>query len=254
MKRIIQGALLTGTLVLGGGALAQQKATSPGSKGGTAEYRGFMIPTDHKAYLERLHHANQEEIKEGQLAQQNSTNPDVKAFGEQMVREHTQADQKVMTLAQSMGLKLADTPTPLNDVERKAMAAERANMEKLQSLKGDPFDSCYLSNQVGEHDAVLGKLMAGRQALGGNAQLTSLIDDLTQHVSQHRQHAYSILGKLGPSAMGIGGAGSGMGSTNSMGSEGAGTTDMGSSPGSTNNMGSQGAGTTGSSSGKQQKR
>ncbi|MGZ3459513.1 MAG: hypothetical protein ACXU86_13545, partial [Archangium sp.] len=44
-----------------------------------------------------------------------------------------------------------------------------------------------------------------------NAQLTPVLDEVTQTVSQHRQHAYSILGKLSPQGMGVGGAGEGTG-------------------------------------------
>ncbi|QRN95519.1 DUF4142 domain-containing protein [Archangium violaceum] len=210
MKRMIQGFLVAGTLVLGGSALAQQGAKAQG-KGGTAEYRGFVVPTDTKALLERLHYTNQLEIKLGKLAQQNSTNPDVKSFGETMVREHTDADEKLMSYAQSQGIKLADMPKPMNDMERKAMAADKAVTEELQALKGAPFDSCYIANLVGDHDATLGKLLAGRQAIGtDNAQLTTLVDDLTQHVAQHRQQAYSVLSKLNPQATGVGGAGSDM--------------------------------------------
>lgn len=208
MKQTIQGFILAGTLVLGGTALAQQAGKE--NKKGTAELRGFVVPTDEKALLERLHYTHQMEIKLGQLAQQNSNNPDVKSFGELMVREHTTADQKLMKLAQDRGLKLSDMPRPMNDMEKKALAADKAIMEELQALKGEPFDSCYISGQVGDHDATLGKLMAGRQALTPNAQLTSLLDEMTQHVSQHRQQAYSVLGKLGQGMMGVGGAGTGM--------------------------------------------
>ena len=212
MTRTIHGFLLAGSLVLGGAALAQQGAKAQGKgadKGGTADFRGFVVPNDQKAFLERLHYSNQLEIKLGQLAQQNASNPDVKAFGEQMVREHTAADQKLMSLAQSQGLKLADMPKPMNDMEKRAMAADKAIMEELQTLKGDPFDSCYMANQVGDHDDTLGKLMAGRQALSANAQLTSMLEEMTQHVTRHRQQAHSVLGKLGPQAMGVGGAGPG---------------------------------------------
>ncbi|WP_257453014.1 DUF4142 domain-containing protein [Archangium lipolyticum] len=245
MKRMIQGFLVAGTLVLGSSALAQQGAKAPG-KGGTAEYRGFVVPTDQKALLERLHYTNQLEIKLGQLAQQNSTNPDVKAFGETMVREHTDADQKLMSFAQSQGIKLADMPKPMNDMEKKAMAADKAVTEELQALKGAPFDSCYIANQVGDHDATLGKLLAGRQAISGNAQLTSLMDDLTQHVAQHRQQAYSVLGKLNPQATGVGGAGSGTlpGSESGTGGHMGTHPGTGSTPGT---MGGSTGGTTGTS-------
>jgi putative membrane protein len=205
MKRTIQGFVVASTLVLGGSALAAGKMDTQG----TASVRGFVVPTDEKAFLERLHYTNQQEIKLGQLAQQNSTNPDVKSFGETMVRAHTDADQKLMSMAQTRGLKLADMPKPMNDMEKKSIAADKAVMEKLQTLKGEPFDSCYMSNMVGDHDATLGKLMAGRQALSGNAQLTAMLDNLTQTVFQHRQQAYSVLGKLGQGMVGVGGAGMG---------------------------------------------
>lgn len=215
MKSTIQGFLLAGTLVLGGTALAQQgaqgmgqgKAMAAANKGGIAEHRGFMVPTDEKAFFERLHYTHQQEIKLGQLAQQNASNPDVKSFAEMMVRDHTAADQRLMTMAQGRGMKLADMPKPLNDMEKKIIAADKANMEKFQALKGDAFDSCYMSNQVGMHDDTLGKLMAGRQAFGSNTELTTLLGELTPKVAQHRQQAYSVLGKLGQSMMGVGGAG-----------------------------------------------
>ncbi|MGZ3460546.1 MAG: DUF4142 domain-containing protein, partial [Archangium sp.] len=178
MKQMIQGFLLAGTLVLAGSALAQGSKPQGQEMGGkgTAELRGFMVPTDEKAFLERLHYTNQQEIKLGRLAQQNSMNPDVKSFGEQMVKDHTAADQRIMSMAQGRGMKLADMPKPMNDLERKAMAADKANMEKLQALKGEPFDSCYMATMVGDHDDTLGKLMAGRRTFTANAQLTPVLD------------------------------------------------------------------------------
>lgn len=200
MKRIIQGVVLAGTLVMGTTALAQPATKAPTAKAGTAEYKGYAVPTDPKGLLERIHHANQSEIKQAQLAIKTSENPDVKAFAEQMVTQHTQADQKVMALAQTKKLKLADEPKPMNDAEKKSMAAEKADMEKLQTLKGAAFDGCYMTAQLGAHDAVLGKLAAGKQAAGADAELGALIDELTTSVAQHRQHAYALLGKLSPQA------------------------------------------------------
>ena len=245
MKSTIQGFLLAGTLVLGGSALAQQGAQGMGqgqgkgaaAKGGIAEHRGFMVPTDEKAFFERLHYTHQMEIKQGQLAQQNASNPDVKSFAEMMVRDHTAADQRLMTMAQGRGMKLADMPKPVNDMEKKMVAADKANMEKLQALKGDAFDSCYMSLQVGEHDATLGKLMAGRQAFGANTELTTMVTELTPKVAQHRQQAYSVLGKLGQSMMGVGGAG-----TDTMGGQKGGQGHMGGQDHGQGHMGGQGHG------------
>ena len=260
MKRTIQGLLLAGSLVLGGTALAQSttQATTPGAtqgsaqgqmmkgkatvKGGMVEHMGFMVPADEKAMLERLHHVNQEEIQIGKLAQQNRESQDVKSYGEMLVRDHTAADQKLMSYAQQKGLKLAE-PKPMNEVERKAMAADKADLEKLQALKGAPFDSCFLANMVGGHDGVLGKLMAGQQHFT-DAALTPVLQQHMQGVMQHRQQAYTLLGRIGPgSSTGVGGSG-GMspGMQNDMGSMDKGTGGSGEkgkdtqSPGSKNTM------------------
>jgi putative membrane protein len=220
---MIQGLVLVASLV-GGAALAQSnmQGGTQGTQSGTmqgntmqggkttpkgmVEHMGFMAPADPKALLERLHHVNQEEIQLGRLAQQNGMSQDVKSYGEMLVKDHTSADEKVMSYAQQKGFKLAE-PKPMTDVERKAMDAERANMEKLKLLKGQPFDASFLASMVGGHDMVLGKLMAAQQNVTDTG-MTPLLQQLTQAVTQHRQQAYTLLGRIGPgSSAGVGGSG-----------------------------------------------
>ncbi|HEX8536251.1 MAG TPA: DUF4142 domain-containing protein, partial [Cystobacter sp.] len=240
MKRMIQGVMLAGALVVGSTSLAQPAATTTKAaapKAGTAEYKGFVVPTDPKGLLERLHYVNQTEIKQAKLAQQNAASPEVKSFAEQMITEHTAADEKIMALAKTQNLKLADMPKPINDVEKKALAADKASLEKLQSLKGEAFDGCYMTEQLGAHDSTLGKLAAGRQAAGASPELTALMDELTQSVAKHRQHAYALLGKLTPQP-----AAGGSGATGTMGTTGS-DTGMGTTGGTTG-TGATGTGTT----------
>jgi putative membrane protein len=170
------------------------------------------VPADEKAFLERLHHINQTEIKLGKLAQQNGQSQDVKSYGDMLVKDHTANDQQVKAYAQKKGLTLADMPKPLNDVERKAMAAEKAAMDKLQSLSGMPFDACFLAHMVGDHDMALGKVMAAQQNFT-DAEMATLLQQTTQAVTGHRQQAYSLLGRNGPGAMGTGVGGAGAGTT-----------------------------------------
>ncbi|MFP2929130.1 DUF4142 domain-containing protein [Pyxidicoccus sp. 3LG] len=222
MKRTIQGVLLAASLLTGTAALAQgaTAGSPPPAQGkpmkGTVEFKGFMAPTDEKALLERLHYANQQEIKLGQLAEKNAMNAEVKSFGSMMVKDHTAMDQKLMTYAQSKGMKLADMPKPMNDVEKKMMAQDKATMEELQVLKDAAFDSCYMAGQVGDHDATLGKVMAARQGMTNpDPQLTAMFQELMQKVPAHREQAWTILGKL-DDAMGVGGSGT-MGGNNGTG-------------------------------------
>ncbi|HVG63969.1 MAG TPA: DUF4142 domain-containing protein [Hyalangium sp.] len=214
MKRMIQGVVLVASLV--GGAVLAQSNVQGGTQGqtmagkttpkGMVEHMGFMVPADPKAQLERLHHINQTEIQLGRLAQQNAMSQDVKSYGETLVRDHTAADERLMSYAQQKGFRLSE-PKPMNDVERRVMDAERASMEKFRVLKGQPFDASFLAHMVGDHDMALGKLMAAQQNVT-DAGMTPLLQQLTQAVTQHRQQAYTLLGRIGPgSSAGVGGAG-----------------------------------------------
>jgi putative membrane protein len=215
MKRTIQGLLLAGSLVLGGAALAQgnvqgsSQGTMQGksmAQGGVVENMGYKVPADEKAVLERLHHINQEEIQIGRLAQQNGESQDVKSYGNMLVKDHTTADQALTSYAQKKGIKLAE-PKPMDEVERKAMAAQKAGMEKLQVLKGQPFDASFLAHMVGGHDAALGKVLAAQKNLT-DPGLTPVLQQHAQAITQHRQQAYTLLGRIGPGASaGVGGAG-----------------------------------------------
>ncbi|MCY1031855.1 DUF4142 domain-containing protein [Corallococcus sp. BB11-1] len=216
MKRTLHGVTLAAVLFTGGVSLAQS-ATSPSTmpatkpmaaKGGMVEYKGFMAPADEKALLERLHHINQTEILQAQLAQKNSQNPDVKSYADNMIKMHTDADQKLMTYATGKKLKLAE-PKPMDEMERKAMAATKADTAKLEVLKGPPFDSCYMAGQVSAHDMAIGKVMAAKQGMGATGEMATMLDTLSKELPQHRQMAYTALGKLG-NAMGVGGSGADM--------------------------------------------
>ncbi|MBN8464952.1 DUF4142 domain-containing protein [Corallococcus exiguus] len=224
MKRTLHGVTLAAVLFTGGVSLAQSATSAnppvgektPTVAKGTVEFKGFIVPADPKAFLERLHYINQSEIKQAKLAQQNSQNPDVQSYAKMMVDAHTTADQKVMDYAKSQNMKLAEMPKATNDMEKKAMAADKADMEKLQALKGAPFDSTYMAGQVGAHDAAIGKVMAAQQGMGATGELAALLTNLTQELPRHRDMAYQTLGKL-DDAMGVGGAGT-QGSTTDHGS------------------------------------
>ena len=239
MKRMIQGLVLSASLVVGGAALAQgsmqggtQGQTMAGktTPKGMVEHMGFMLPADPKAQLERLHHINQVEIQLGRLAQQNAMSQDVKSYGEMLVRDHTAADERLMSYAQQKGFRLSE-PKPMNDIERRALDAERASLEKFRVLKGQPFDASFLAHMVGDHDMALGKVMTAQQNVT-DAAVSPVLQQHAQVITQHRQQAYTLLGRIGSGASaGVGGAGDmdeGMKRDVGQGTGGAGDTSKGS--------------------------
>lgn len=81
------------------------------------------------------------EVKMGQLAAQKAANADVKAFGQQMVDDHTKANDDLKSVAQNEGMTLPD------DVN----AHQHAMYSKLEKLSGPEFDRAYVRDMVMDH-------------------------------------------------------------------------------------------------------
>ena len=82
------------------------------------------------------------EVKMGQLAADKGTNPDVKAFGQQMVDDHTKANNDLKSVAQAENMTL---PTDVN-------AKEQAMYDKLSKMSGPAFDKMYVNAMVKDHE------------------------------------------------------------------------------------------------------
>lgn len=155
------------------------------------------IPTDENEYLSTLHRANQMEVQMGQLAQQKGVSQGVKDYGARLVKDHQQADQRLMTYAQKKNLQLGE-PKVDNDFKKTMKNASEATMAKLQSLQGPAFDRAFLAHMVGHHDSDIAKVMAGQQQFATNTELKKELDSLLPTLKQHRQQAYRLLGQETP--------------------------------------------------------
>jgi putative membrane protein len=83
---------------------------------------------------------NLQEAGSGKLAVQKATRADVKSFGQMMVTDHSEAEQKLLQLARSRGYELpaAATDTPPPDLN-------------LSKASGDDFDRMYVHAMVSGH-------------------------------------------------------------------------------------------------------
>ena len=81
------------------------------------------------------------EVEAGKLAQQKSSNPDVKNFGAMMVKDHTAANEKLKALADSKSINLPSSSS----------VGQMADKTKLEVLTGDTFDKSYIKGQISAH-------------------------------------------------------------------------------------------------------
>jgi putative membrane protein len=83
----------------------------------------------------------QAEVALGHLATENAGSPQVRAFGERMVTDHSQANQALQEIGRQQHLALPDKPGSANE----------AVARRLQTMKGPEFDKAYMRDMVQDH-------------------------------------------------------------------------------------------------------
>ena len=161
-----------------------------------SDKNAIPVTGDEKAFLDWIHHVNQEEIKTGQLAQQKAVSRESADFGAMLVRDHQAADEKLMAYAKQRGWNLGNWQ-PSGELERRIQASEEADAAKLRSMDGLPFEQTFFSGMVGDHDIVLGRIKVGAQKFPKSAEV---VNGIVPKLESHRNEAYRILGTRRTSA------------------------------------------------------
>ena len=129
------------------------------------------------------------EVQLANLALNKSEDPAVKEFAAQMVKDHSDANDKLRSVAASKNIKL---PT-------RASVAETATKAKLEVLSGSTFDKSYIKAMVKDHEEDVAEFK--REAASGNdpdakAFASETLPTLKEHLARIR----SIADKSGVTA------------------------------------------------------
>lgn len=128
--------------------------------------------------------ANGVDVDAGKLAAEKSSNKEVKAFAETMVRDHTAVNAKATALAKKLGV------TPEESATSKSLKADGDKMlAKLKGMSGAEFDKAYVDNEVAYHDAVIGVVTKTLIPNTQNAELKSLLESAGPIFTSHLEHA-----------------------------------------------------------------
>ncbi|OSI23791.1 DUF4142 domain-containing protein [Bradyrhizobium canariense] len=120
-----------------------------------------------------------------------STNTDVRAFAENMVRDHETVNKLALDLLQ----KLKVTPED-NDRSRSLSKSAAGELIELGKLKGAEFDKAYVSNEVAYHKAVDDALESTLIPGATNPELKSLLQTGLRIFQGHAQHAEHLAASL----------------------------------------------------------
>lgn len=128
--------------------------------------------------------ANQVDIDAGKLAESKAHAKDVKAFGKQMVTDHTGVNKQAVALVTKLKVKPEDNPT-----SQSLKAGGEKNIAHLKQLKGAAFDKAYIDNEVTYHEAVIDAIDKTLIPNAQNAELKTLLVDSRPAFVAHLEHA-----------------------------------------------------------------
>jgi putative membrane protein len=127
-----------------------------------------------KIFLRKAAQGGMAEVKLGQLAAEKGSSEEVKTFGQKMVDDHTQLNNEMAPIADSMGVRM---PKNLNK-------EDQAEYDKLSGLSGNDFDMEYLSAMVKDHHKDLREFRA-EAASTTDPTLQAAVTKATKVIHEH---------------------------------------------------------------------
>jgi putative membrane protein len=121
------------------------------------------------------------EVELGKIAATNAKSPKVKQFGEQMVTDHSKANDELKALAASKNITIPTTPGEKH----------QKHIDELKNKKGDDFDKAYMSMMVDDHEEDVSKF--DKEANNGNdAEIKSFASRTVATLRHHLEMSKSI--------------------------------------------------------------
>jgi len=191
LTSLAAGLALAALPITGAAILAQDAPQAPAAPQSPAApetpQNGEEMPqpiTDPQQFADSASSSNMFEIQSSQIALDVSDNPDVLAFAEQMVADHTAAGDQMTQAAEADGI------TPAAGLEE----LHQAQLDELVDLDGEAFDEAYIAAQVAAHRAAVA-LFQSFSTDGEDGALKSFAAETLPTLEQHLEHILHLSGE-----------------------------------------------------------
>ena len=131
------------------------------------------------------------DVKAGKVALEKSKNAEVRAFAENMVKDHTAVNDKALALVKKLGVTPED-----NDTSKSLVKEQGEKQAELAKLSGPSFDKAYVDNEVAYHKTFITALEKTLIPSAENAELKSLLQTGVKIFKGHEEHAETIASGL----------------------------------------------------------
>ena len=100
-----------------------------------------LVESSDRTFVSKAAQGGMAEVELGRLATERASNEKVKHFGQQMVDDHSKANEELKNVASNKGTQL---PTSMD-------AQSQATLKHLSNLHGAAFDRAYIDDMVKDH-------------------------------------------------------------------------------------------------------
>ncbi|MGF7231987.1 DUF4142 domain-containing protein [Arachidicoccus sp.] len=182
--KMLFSILIIGTLASCGNGTRNNKDAVDSAKSENKMKRQdstIALTKDETNFMVKAANGGMAEVKMGKLANDKSSNDQIKNFGSQMVKDHDSVNNQLKALAVQFNVTLPA------DIDQD----EQDNFNKLNDKSGNDFNKDYIDLMVKEHkDAV--DLFQKEQKNGTNQTLLDFVNNALPTLQGHLQSAESI--------------------------------------------------------------
>lgn len=147
LHRSLIGAALVAAAATTPLAFAQQQAATAPAARASGDMKIPAMPRTDANFMKQAAENGHAEIEASKMALQKSSNAEVKKFAQQMIDDHTKANQELMSLAASKNVDLPTEPSLVQKGKAKVM---------LDTADGEKFDQRYAASMgVDAHEDTL---------------------------------------------------------------------------------------------------
>ncbi len=147
---------------------------------------------DDAGLFSRIHAVNQGEVQIGELAAQKTQVPHIAAYAKKLVKDHTDADQILLAVAQAEKIQVGHV-VPVSQEEAVRIQEHHASAKKAAMTLGRDFDRRYLAVMIKGHQDVLLYLLYAQPK---NLRVRALVQTLTATVKEHLSIAQQLAASL----------------------------------------------------------
>ena len=161
-----------------------QPASSTSSTAASGMAKPSALAAADKKFINNAAQGGMAEVQLGQLASQRASDPQVKQFAEQLVNDHSKANEKLKQIASDKGVALpADIP-----------ASAKREAAKLSKLNGPAFDREYMTHMVSDHKKDVSEFRAATKK-ARDPDVNQFAQQTLPTIEQHLQIAQGMVSK-----------------------------------------------------------